>query len=272
MLEIHAQAFCCVLARFVGVGVDPVAGLGDGGDHIAYGLWIFAGELAVDAIGRHAAQAPVQVVIAPQAQQLRVGFGTAGMRRVDDGQIHVLAEHGLLVLVVGHHQKIDLTHIRAMLAEIGLGDELRAGAKAVEANGLAFQIFGRADGGVLAHEVLHVRRFLQRLAAGGNHLHVGTGGNRRNHQRHHAGAEVNIARADQRNDLGRGNLAYVVGAGGGAVEVTQAIGQIDQVERRVVRVIERHDLAAVLGQLVCGRGLAAGRIVRAGAGCEAQGS
>ena len=186
---------------------------------------------------------------------------------VDDGQIHIAADHGLLALVVGNDQEVDLVDIGALLAEIGLGDKLGAGAEAVEAYGLAFQIPGRADARILAHEVLHMRCLLQRLAAGGNHLHVGPGRNGRNHQRHHARAEMDVARADQRNDLGGGNLAHVVGAGGGPVEVAQSVGQIDQVERGVVGVVEGNDLA-----IVCRAArFAAGLVVGARASRQAQG-
>ncbi len=191
---------------------------------------------------------------------------------MDDGQIHIAADHGLLALVVGNDQEVDLVDIGAVLAEIGLGDKLGAGAEAVEAYGLAFQIPGRANARILAHEVLHMRCLLQRLAAGGNHLHVGPGRNGRNHQRHHARAEMDVARADQRNDLRGGNLAHVVGAGGGPVEVAQSVGQIDQVERGVVGVVEGNDLAVLCRAARFAAGLVVGaRASRQAQGCSTDG-
>ncbi|MNZ87347.1 hypothetical protein D3C78_1062000 [compost metagenome] len=205
---------------------------------------MLADELAVRAVRRHDAQAAVEVVVAPQAQQRRVLLGAAGMRRMDDRQVDIAGLHRLFALVVRHHQPVDLVDVDAVLAQVGLGDELGAGAEAVEADGLALEVLGRADAGVLAHEVLHVRRLFQGLAAGGHHLEVQAAGDRGNHQRHHAHAEVDLAGADQRNQLRRGDLADIFRPRQGSFEITQFLGQIDQVERGVVRVFEFHHLVA----------------------------
>ena len=64
---------------------------------------------------------------------------------MNDCNVDIAGGQGLLGLVVRHHHPVDLVDIDALLAQVFFGDKFGAGAKAVEAYGLAFQVFGLDD-------------------------------------------------------------------------------------------------------------------------------
>lgn len=158
-----------------------------------------------------------------------------------DRDIHILRDERLPRLIVGYDKPVRLRHITPCCDRYFFVTNCAHAPQLLNATVLPSKSFGPRMP-ESPRTKYFMRCILERLAASGDHLDVRAACDCRDDERHHTGAEVDLSCAHQRNDLRRRDLADVLRTCTGVLEVAELVGEVDQVEGRVVGILEVRDV------------------------------